>query len=75
MTLCKRCGKETPFEGTKLCNRCWELEKIITSSMQDAVIAAKILEEMGFGIVYPDDQQQKSSTNKNVKHSPLMPDH
>jgi len=43
--------------------------------MQDAVIAANILEEMGFGIVYPDDQQQKSSTNKNVKHSPLMADH
>jgi len=75
MTLCKRCNQETPFEGTKLCNRCWELEKIITSSMQDAVIAANILEEMGFGIVYPEDQQQKSSS-KNVKHSPMsMADH
>jgi len=37
---CRICGKPTPMLGTKLCDRCWELE---TRIRHDPEIARKIL--------------------------------
>ena len=41
--LCEICGDVTPYTGTRRCNRCWELEKRITS---DPHLARKILENL-----------------------------
>ena len=40
---CRICGEPTPMLGTKLCDRCWELERRI---QVDPLIAKKILENM-----------------------------
>ena len=37
---CRICGNDTPMTGTKLCNRCWELERRIQA---DLLIALEIL--------------------------------
>ncbi len=41
--LCEICGGITSYAGTRRCNRCWELEKRITS---DPHLARKILENL-----------------------------
>lgn len=40
---CSLCGQPTPMLATKLCNRCWELEKRITA---DPDIAQTILDSL-----------------------------
>jgi len=40
---CRICGDPTHFTGTRLCNRCWELERRIR---MDPAIAKKILEAL-----------------------------
>jgi len=40
---CRICGKWTPMTGTKLCDRCWELE---TRIERDPELARKILEQV-----------------------------
>ena len=45
---CKICGKLTDFTGTKLCNRCWELETRID---RDIELTIKILEKRGYSVV------------------------
>lgn len=40
---CRLCKKPTSFLGTKLCNRCWELE---TRIRNDPELALKILEDI-----------------------------
>ncbi len=42
---CKLCGKPTEYSGTKLCDRCWELEHRI---YMDPELAIKILKDMGY---------------------------
>jgi hypothetical protein len=37
---CRICGNQTPMLGTKLCDRCWELESRIK---HDPELARKIL--------------------------------
>lgn len=37
---CKWCGTPTPSLGTKMCDRCWELDRRISA---DPVLAARIL--------------------------------
>jgi hypothetical protein len=38
---CRICGGDTTMKGTKLCDRCWELEKRIS---MDKDLARKILD-------------------------------
>ena len=33
-TICRICGHETAMLGTKLCDRCWELERRITADLE-----------------------------------------
>ena len=40
---CKRCGTSTFMIGTKLCDRCWELEKKIRF---DPELSRQILQEV-----------------------------
>ena len=40
---CRLCGQPTEMLGTKLCNRCWELETRITMNPE---LARKILESL-----------------------------
>lgn len=40
---CRLCGKLTPMLGTKLCDRCWELESRIKHNPE---LARKILEQL-----------------------------
>lgn len=42
-TACTLCDKQTPMLGTKLCDRCWELQSRIKS---DPELARAILEEV-----------------------------
>ena len=42
-TLCRLCGTPTPMLGTKLCDRCWELEGRIE---MDFALALKIVERI-----------------------------
>ena len=44
---CRLCKKPTPMLGTKLCDRCWELETRINI---DPEIAIKILSKIGLGM-------------------------
>lgn len=40
---CRICGDQTPMLGTKLCDRCWELETRIRRDME---LAEKILNRL-----------------------------
>ena len=40
---CRICGKQTPMLGTKLCDRCWELEGRIR---RDLPLAEKIIDQL-----------------------------
>lgn len=40
---CRICSKPTPMLGTKLCDRCWQLESAIRHS---PALAEKILKEL-----------------------------
>lgn len=42
MVACRLCGNETSYEGTQLCQRCWELEHRIQS---DPELAIRIISE------------------------------
>ena len=42
---CRFCGRWTHMMGTKLCDRCWELE---TRVQADPEIAVRVLREMEF---------------------------
>jgi hypothetical protein len=42
-TDCRYCGKQTPMLGTKLCDPCWELKRLINHSPE---LARQILEEV-----------------------------
>lgn len=72
MVKCKRCDKQTDFDGTQFCNRCWELESRITNSMKDAMIAACILEEMGFHVLYPALQSKKEVRDKDQNETRII---
>lgn len=37
---CRICGNATPMRGTKLCDRCWELERRV---LADPELARKIM--------------------------------
>lgn len=40
-TLCEICGKETPYDATKRCDCCWEMEKglrMLTDKDKDKAI-------------------------------------
>lgn len=42
---CKYCGNETKMTGTKLCDRCWELETRIYADLELAKKIIKSVEE------------------------------
>ncbi len=44
---CRLCGLPTEMLGTKLCDRCWEIEHRVQA---DPAIAVKVLEAMGFKV-------------------------
>lgn len=46
---CRLCSAPTPMLGTKLCDRCWELEMRIE---RDKALAIKILENLGYTVSY-----------------------
>ena len=63
MTKCKWCGTDTDFEGTKMCNDCWELDKRIPSKEQ---IVIKMLHAAGFQLANLGPQLQPDGTWKLV---------
>ena len=44
---CRICSTLTPMLGTKLCDRCWELDYRIES---DVELAIKILNNLGYSV-------------------------
>lgn len=44
---CRLCSSPTPMLGTKLCDRCWELEHRIEG---DVELAIKTLDNLGYEI-------------------------
>ena len=44
---CRLCSTPTPMLGTKLCDRCWELEHRVES---DVELTIKILTNLGYSV-------------------------
>lgn len=56
---CKFCGTATPMTGTRMCDRCWELNRRIGS---DPALALKILAaHVGMSVRHPDSPPDSKS--------------